>query len=311
MKQRILQIATAMLLIVTLTMANFILLCVDVVSYAQDAINIESSTNHKNVEFMAYFKDQNGNKITNLDAKSNSENLRLYVQVSVRKEGYLNANIILNNANFKLKTDVLSDGINKIENNIVYLNQINAGESKELEIGIELLKDEQFDLNYLNMENTIFIDGTYKDSTQKDISIKAERKVTLNLVNPYSNSEDAIILSQHVITNKILTINGQEKRIIQLEVESGLNNNLYPVNKTVLDIQTPRISDKYPEKVLVNANKELVTTGNTLSEKDWKYDSETGKIEVNLQNNKENEKISWLKNGNDKIVFTYIYDKDV
>lgn len=311
MKQRILQIATAMLLIVTLTMANFILLCVDVVSYAQDEINVESSTNHKNVEFMAYFKDQNGNKITNLDAKSNSENLKLYVQVSVRKEGYLNANIILNNANFKLKTDVLSDGINKIENNIVYLNQINAGESKELEIGIELLKDEQFDLNYLNMENTIFIDGTYKDSTQKDISIKAERKVTLNLVNPYSNSEDAIILSQHVITNKILTINGQEKRIIQLEVESGLNNNLYPVNKTVLDIQTPRISDKYPEKVLVNANKELVTTGNTLSEKDWKYDSETGKIEVNLQNNKENEKISWLKNGNDKIVFTYIYDKDV
>ena len=48
-----------MLLILTLTMANVIMLCVDVVSYA--ANSIDNSTNSKNVEFMAYFKDANGN----------------------------------------------------------------------------------------------------------------------------------------------------------------------------------------------------------------------------------------------------------
>lgn len=70
MKQRILKTITAMLLILTLTMANVIMLCVDVVSYAAETINIESATNHKNVEFMAYFKDTNGNKTSNLDAKN-------------------------------------------------------------------------------------------------------------------------------------------------------------------------------------------------------------------------------------------------
>ena len=311
MKQKFLQAVTAMLLIVTLTMANFLLLCVDVVSYAAEIINMESSTNHKNVEYMAYFKDAAGNKVDSLDAKTNSEDLKLYFQVSVKKEGYFNGNITLNNANFKLKSDVLSDGVNKIENNTVYLNQINAGESKEIEVGIELLKNDQFDLNYLSMESSISINGIYRDSTQKDISIKADRGVTLNFVNPYSSAEEAVVLSQNIITNKIFKINGEEKRIIQLQVTSGLNNDLYPVSKTSVNIQTPKISDKYPESVLINANETLVTTGKTLSEDNWKYDKETGKIEINLENTQEKGMVSWLKNGNDKFVVTYIYDKDV
>ena len=311
MKQKFLQVITAMLLIVTLTMANFVLLCVDVVSYAAEIINMESSTNHRNVEYMAYFKDAAGNKIDSLDAKTNSEDLKLYFQVSVKKEGYFNGNITLNNANFKLKSDVLSDGVNKIENNTVYLNQINSGESKEIEVGIELLKNDQFDLNYLNMESSISINGIYRDSTQKDISIKADRDVTLNFVNPYSSAEEAVVLSQNIITNKIFKINGEEKRIVQLQVTSGLNNDLYPVSKTSVNIQTPKISDKYPENVLINANETLVTTGKTLSEENWKYDKETGKIEINLENTQENGMVSWLKNGNDNFVVTYIYDKDV
>ena len=311
MKQRILQVITAMLLIVTLTMANFLLLCVDVVSYSAEIINMESSTNHKNVEYMAYFKNADGNKVDSLDAKTNSEDLKLYFQVSVRKEGYFNGNITLNNANFKLKSDVLSDGVNKIENNTVYLNQINAGESKEIEVGIELLKNDKFDLNYLNMESSISVNGIYRDSTQKDISIKADRGVTLNFISPYSSAEEAVVLSQNIITNKIFKINGEEKRIVQLQVTSGLNNYLYPVSKTSVNIQAPKISDKYPESVLINANETLVTTGKTLSEDNWKYDKETGKIEINLENTQEKGMVSWLKNGNDNFVVTYIYDKDV
>ena len=140
MKQRILNAITAMLLILTLTMANVIMLCVDVVSYA--ANSIDNSTNSKNVEFMAYFKDANGNKTTSMDAKTNAEDLKLYFQVAVSKEGYFNGNIVLNNANFRLKSNILSDSVSKRENNVVYLNQINAGENKEIEVGIELLKDE-------------------------------------------------------------------------------------------------------------------------------------------------------------------------
>ena len=311
MKQRILKTITAMLLILTLTMANVIMLCVDVVSYAAETINIESATNHKNVDFMAYFKDTNGNKTSNLDAKTNGEDLKLYLQVSVKKEGYFNGNITLNNSNFKIKADKLGNGVSKIENNTIYLNQINAGENNEIEVGIELVRDNQFDLNNIDMESSLSIGGIYKDSTEKDISIKAERKVSLNLVNPYSNAEEAILLSQEVITNKVFEINGQEKRIIQLRIKSGLNNNLYPVKTENIDIQTPKISNKYPENVYVNSNNVLTSTGRALTEDNWNYNKETGKLAINVENKQENGKISWEKQGKDSFVVTYVYDKDV
>ena len=96
MKQRIFQVITSLLLIITLTMANFLLLCVDVVALAADEINADKSTNHKNIEFMAYFKDENGNKIAEKDTYTNNEDLKLYFQISVKQEGYFNGNIVLN-----------------------------------------------------------------------------------------------------------------------------------------------------------------------------------------------------------------------
>ena len=41
MNQKVLKIITVLMLIATLTMANFVLLCADVVSYAIDAVNTE------------------------------------------------------------------------------------------------------------------------------------------------------------------------------------------------------------------------------------------------------------------------------
>ena len=180
MKQRIFKAIIALLLIMTLTMANFLMLCANAVTYAVDVMNADKSTNHKNVEFMAYFKDESGNKNTNLEIATNAENLKLYFNISVKREGYFNGDIVLKDANFKLKTDLVNGNINKIENNKIYLNQINAGESKEIEVGIEILKDDKFDLNLLNMKSTISLEGTYKDSTQEDISISADKNVNLN-----------------------------------------------------------------------------------------------------------------------------------
>lgn len=311
MKQRILQVITSMLLIVTLTMANFLLLCVDVVSYAADAMNVNKNTNHKNIEFMAYFKDERENKITELDTYINNGNLKLYFQISVKQEGYFNGNIVLNNANFRIKPEVLSESISRIENNVIVLNQINAGETKEIEVGIDLLKEEQFDLNFINMESDVSIEGIYRDSLQKDIAINSNRNISLRLVSPYDNVDDGIILSQEIITNKILNFNGEDKRVIQLQVRAGLKDNLFPIEKTIVNIQAPKILDKYPESVLVNSNDVLMTNGKMLSKNDWNYNNESGVISINIENVNENNKVSWRKNGEDKFIITYVLDKDV
>lgn len=311
MKQKTLQVITSILLIITLTMANFLLLCVDAVSYAADTLNENKSTNHKNIEFITYFKDENGNKITEKDVYMNSNDLKLYFQISVKQEGYFNGNIVLKNANFKLKTDIVNENINKIENDTIYLNQINAGENKEIELGIEILKDDKFDLNLLNMQSTIAVEGIYRDSTQKDIAISANKNVNLNIVSPYVDGQENVKLSQEIITNKVLEFEGEEKRIIQVQVSLGLDNNLFPIEMTDININTPKVLDKYAENVLVNSNKELATNGKVLSQDNWSYNSETGVINLKFENQPEDSKVCWLKNQEDKFIVTYIFDKDI
>ena len=71
----------------------------------------------------------------------NAEDLKLYFQITVKQEGLFNGNIVLSDANFKFKTDFSDNSINRIEENKIYLNQINAGETKEIEVGIQLLTD--------------------------------------------------------------------------------------------------------------------------------------------------------------------------
>lgn len=310
MNQKFLKIITVLMLIVTLTMANFVLLCADVVSYANDVINAEKSTNNKNVEFIAYLKNEKGEKVNSFDAKMNAEDLKLYFQISVKQEGLFNGDIVLSDANFKFKTNFTDNSISKIEENKVYLNQINAGETKEIEVGIQLLTDSQFDLGLINKQSKIAIEGTYRDSKQKDIAISATRTIEINMVSPYASAEECIKLSQEIITNKVVKYNGEEKRIIQVEVTSGINNNLVPIKSSLIKVQAPKISDKYPE-VLISANKNLSTNGKMLTQDNWNYNKETGLTTIQIENAAENNKVTWTKSGDDKFIVTYIFDKDV
>ena len=310
MNQKFLKIITVLMLIVTLTMANFVLLCADVVSYANDVINADKSTNNKNVEFIAYLKNEKGEKVNNFDAKMNAEDLKLYFQISVKQEGLFNGDIVLSDANFKFKTNFTDNSISKIEENKVYLNQINAGETKEIEVGIQLFTDSQFDLGLINKQSKIAIEGTYRDSKQKDIAISATRTIEINMVSPYASAEECIKLSQEIITNKVVKYNGEEKRIIQVEVTSGINNNLVPIKSSLIKVQAPKISDKYPE-VLISANKNLSTNGKMLTQDNWNYNKETGLTTIQIENAAENNKVTWTKSGDDKFIVTYIFDKDV
>lgn len=310
MNQKFLKIVTVLMLIATLTMANFMLLCADVVSYAVDSINADKSTNNKNVEFIAYLKNKKGEKVNSFDAKMNAEDLKLYFQISVKQEGLFNGDIVLSDANFKFKTNFTDNSISKIEENKVYLNQINAGETKEIEVGIQLLTDSQFDLGLINKQSKIGIEGTYRDSKQKDIAVSATRTIEINMVSPYDSAEECIKLSQEIITNKVVKYNGEEKRIIQVEVNSGINNNLVPIKSSLIKVQAPKISDKYPE-VLISANRNLSTNGKILTQDNWNYNKETGLATIQIENVAENNKVTWTKSGDDKFIVTYIFDKDV
>ena len=287
MKRKILKITMVILLLMTLTMTNFIFVGANLYSYAADNI----ATNHQNVEFDAYLKDEeiDGEKVPTLSLK-----------ISVKKEGYFNGEISLEDSNFKLKESSSSNYVNKIENNIIMLNQINSGVTAQFDVEIEPVKEERFDAGLLDMASKINIAGTYRDSTEKDIKIKATREVNFKYTE--NNTEENIENSANIITNKIVKVDGVEKRVLQLSLNMGLKDNNYPIKEIYSTINVPTINEQKPEIV-------KVVRYNTMTDYDYQYDG--SKVEITLKNEPADDgKIMWKQRGNENVILTCIYDKN-
>lgn len=279
MKNKILKIVTSILLLITLTITNFIYVGVGFVSYAKSSI----ATNHQNIEFGAAWKDNN----------------ILELAINVKKEGYFNGSIRLENSNFKLKKSE-SVWIQKIEDNTITLNQVNSGTSAHIEVEVEPVQEEIFQVGLLNAVSKLNLSGTYQDSTEKTINIKATREVTFEYRE--NNQTEDIENTMEVITNKIVTIAGEEKRVVQLAINMGLKENNYPIQEIKTKISVPRIEGKRPTIV-------KKVDFNTMTHYDYYYDGSNIELTFNNEPNKDN-LILWKKQGNEKAVFTLIYEKE-
>lgn len=280
MKNKILKILTVLVLLTTLTMTNFIYVGVGVVSYATSNI----TTNHENVEFDAQLKEGN----------------ILSLLISVKKEGYFNGEIALENSNFSFVTDQSNHYINKIETNKIVLNQLNAGTTAQIDLKVEPINQEIFDVGLLTRISKLNLSGIYRDSTEKDINIKASREVKLEYAE--NNTEENLENSVQVITNKVVKVSGEDKRVIQLEMNLGLKENNYPIKEIEFKMNIPTVNGKYPEIV-----KKI--DFNTMTHWDYEYNNSVVQIKFTNEPNEEN-KILWRKQGSEKIVLTLIYEKD-
>ena len=177
MKNKVLKIVTVIILLATLTMANFIYVGYGLVSYAASSI----ATNHQNVEFDAQLKEGN----------------ILSLLINVKKEGYFNGEITLENSNFTIDTQQSNQYINKIEDSKIVLNQINAGTTAQVDLKIKSVNKEIFDAGLLSAVSKLNLNGKYMDSTQKDITIKASREVKLEYVD--NNTVDNIESTTNII----------------------------------------------------------------------------------------------------------------
>ena len=302
MLKKILEKVIAIILIMVLTSLNFIYLGSTVVSYAIGVL--DDTTNSENVKFMAYFKTDSGEKVDIKEEKIAEQNMKLYLAVSVQNEGYFNGKVEILDSNFKLKSQELSEGINRIEDNKISLNQLRAGETAELELGIEAKKGEVIDASLLNMESKIKLTGTYTNSNAKKIEIDATKTVQLILEDPYEKNEGAEIKAE-LITNKIYNIDGTNKRIIQVKVKSKLEGNKYPVKETKIEMGVPEGTEEV--KVITIGTKATNGKGaEEFTEDNWEYVKEEKKVRVKIENKEEDGKISWNKEAEDVIVVTYI-----
>lgn len=283
---------------------------------------ISYAANEQNqITFNAQILDSEGKEVKEADITSE---LNLHLSIAVKEGNLKNVNLDLSNCNFKLKDE---SGI----------DQINAGETKELDFKIVARNDDQFKLDLLNMESKIKLTGTYSnDNKTEEVNKEKTVSVKWNSSNLTSMTEEEIketkVLSTEIITNKTYTIDGEEKRVIQVKIKSGIKDNIYPIEKTQITAN-PLESGKMEEgkfvaeneleaeKVEVAAYSTKATNGKdgsinfgTVEENklgSWQYDSESGKITITVNNSKdENNCVAWAKNAVDEFVVTYIYNEE-
>ena len=132
MKNKVLKVAIIMILIVAMTMSDFILIGMNIV---QAVGNIDNSTNHGNVKFAGYFKNEE-KKVSQSTYNINNEEIKLHMEVSIENDGYFDGVVTLDNSNFKIKQEILSEGISKIQGNTITLNRVRAGNIVEIEVEI-------------------------------------------------------------------------------------------------------------------------------------------------------------------------------
>lgn len=294
MKGKVFKVFVVLMLILAMTMTNFVFVGSSLISYAFDDI----STNNKNVEFGVYFKDDNGGQISSIEKSVYSEDIKLGIHLKVKQQGYFNGKIELQNSNFTLK-ETQNDYINKIEGNTITLNQINAGSEVELEIPIEIKREETFNIGLLDMESVIKLNGIYRDSSQKDKEVESSKKVTLKVI-PENKTPENIEKTAKIITNKNLQVAGQEKRVVQILLNVGLKDNSYPIKEININANVPEMNG-------TQADASAVVNLNTMT--NFQYNYENKQLNVNLKNDASQENmVTWKKDGSESIVLTYLYD---
>ena len=125
----------ASMLVFVLTMANFSVLGE---VFASSLENQTSQTRYANVEFDAYFKNENQNTHSMTQTIGGENNL--YTKIAVKNAGYLkNAIVEAVNANYSIKS-FENSAVAKVTDSKVYYNQINNGNELELAIPIQMLQ---------------------------------------------------------------------------------------------------------------------------------------------------------------------------
>lgn len=302
----------AVMLVITLTFANFILLGVvagkGAISYAADNLEAQdNSTQHANVKFDAYFvKDGAKSRTLMLEA---TETSKLYFALNVRNNGYLkNASIELNSSNYSIAAQLqASEIMEKIEGNKIILKQVNYGTEAIVDLPILLEINNEFKKDDVNKQSSLILRGIYVTKDGKEIEIEKEINIHLGWTGS-TNAKLASDISKYIVNDEQKEIFLQEKIEIS-KVEKSL-----PIQKTILEVEVPKYNNILPEKVNVMANELGLTNGKQNEEiefnnTNWKYDNQTGKVTIEVENKEFNGNI-WSGLGKDEYAINYIFGEE-
>ena len=293
----------AIIVIVALTISDFLFVGTELASYAVDMLK----TNSSNVDFSAYFINSNGEKVEKLEKNTDMDEEYLYIDIAVKNEGYFNGTISLHNNNFNLKQDILSQDIAKISGNEVKLNQINAGSTVTIKLGIEIINNSTITENMLDQKTKVELNGQYVNSKNVEKNKFVEIKGATSVELAWKSSDDIKSqLESKILTNFLYGENEDQKRIVQILVNSNVTNNSYPVKNTEINVTIPK--NAIEAKVHAR-NLDATNSSSSFDANNYEYNKETNNLKIIVKNEDKNS-ISWNKNAKDSFVVTCVFNKE-
>ena len=257
--------------------------------------NQNTKTNIDNIEFDVYFND---NGKVHSATKSIGEENYIYAAINVKDAGYLkSAQVEIKDANFEILEGKNIEKVSQIESNKIYLNRIKSGETVEVAIPIQMMQeDTKINLSQFSKESVLSLSGTYVNEDGKEKQVKKDITVHLSWTNVKEaelNSDIITYIPNYELENRKVTI-------MQMSLDSYLNNNTLPLKENKIEISIPVINNEKPEEVKVSS-----VNGNS----NFEYDVDREKLTITTKNEKDkNNNISWEKDIKDSFIVTLIYN---
>ena len=157
----------------------------------------------------------------------------------------------------------------------------------------------------MDKETTVNMKAIYINDSGKNIEVKKELKIRLK----WNLNTDFELTSN--ITN-VLPFG--ERTLIQQKINIKEIERKSPIEQTKLSITAPKVNNVLPSEVRVFANSTKGTNGDEFGKNfgtnNYKYDQNTGNIEIAVNNNvNENQEIAFY-DALDEYILTYIYNQN-
>lgn len=305
MNQKIITKILAIMILITISVANISFLG-EVFATNSNLENQNTLTNNASVNFDAYFKDENGNKVHTIKANM-EDKLILYLYGKVA-EGYLkDIQVTINNANFNIIENEITYGdIEDVSGNTITINRIRRDEELEVAIPVKAIKDDEISLDIFSKQNEISMKATLVKNNSK---LKKISK-TINTLVEWKGIAEATI-NQEII--KYVPFENEDMKgvVLQTSIKTGLKDNSLPVKNTEIIVNIPTLNGNLPENVYVFANDTMATNGKNgleFNNSNWNKNGNT--ITINVENNANDNKVIWKKDCQDEYILTFIYDEE-
>lgn len=247
-----------------------------------------SENTSNNVEYDVKFVKENEEQGYECEESIDEENLNLKIDLEIKKEGYLKNSKILIEAENGLSFDIeeKNEEKYKVIENTIELSNISSDE--KLEILLPIKYKEREDIQNLNKKINAKLIGTYVNKTGSEKNIS--ETVILNLI---WNTNTEFNLNTEL--KKYIPYASENKNgaIIQTSIKSQIPTKNAFVNKEEIEVEALKIDGYEIEKV-------YVTSKSDLSETEWNYNKEIGKINIKIE--KETETIK-----SEEFLITYIF----